>query len=111
MLVASGRGAMAFATAHAVPRPSAAGQGLRGRSWRQGAHAPSRGTRSGSSTTTGATTPWPTRWRLVDGARLYRDRPNVAMLRTAFERSGTITNAVTAFDIADNGMGSMATQS
>jgi hypothetical protein len=45
------------------------------------------------------------------GARLYRDRPNVAMLRTAFERSGTTTNAVTRFDIADNGMASMAAQS
>jgi hypothetical protein len=45
------------------------------------------------------------------GARLYRDRPDVAMLRTAFMQNGTATNVMTAFDIADNGMGSMATQS
>lgn len=47
----------------------------------------------------------------AEGARLYRDRPNVAMLRTAFERNGAVTNVTTAFDIADNGMASMATQS
>ncbi|HEX3704068.1 MAG TPA: hypothetical protein VHU82_12120 [Vicinamibacterales bacterium] len=47
----------------------------------------------------------------AQGARLYRDRPDVAMLRTAFVRNGTATNVMTAFDIADNGMGSMATQS
>ncbi|HEY3884643.1 MAG TPA: hypothetical protein VGL62_05510, partial [Vicinamibacterales bacterium] len=44
------------------------------------------------------------------GARLYRDRPNVTMLRTSFARNGTGTVAVTAFDIADNGMGSAAMQ-
>lgn len=43
------------------------------------------------------------------GARLYRDRPNVVMQRTAFVR-GTAAGPAAAdvtFDIADNGMGSM----
>lgn len=47
---------------------------------------------------------------VANGARLYRDRPNVAMLRTTFVRNGTNTDVVTAFDIADNGMGSAAMQ-
>ncbi|MGH9411529.1 MAG: hypothetical protein ACRD1V_19005, partial [Vicinamibacterales bacterium] len=42
------------------------------------------------------------------GARLFRDRPNVAMLRTSFVRRAAATDVVTAFDIADNGMNSLA---
>jgi hypothetical protein len=45
------------------------------------------------------------------GVRLFRDRPDVAMLRTAFVRRGAATDVVTTFDIADNGMGSLAAQS
>ena len=45
------------------------------------------------------------------GARLYRDRPNVVMQRTAFVRGTGSSRAgvEVTFDIADNGMGSMTT--
>lgn len=46
----------------------------------------------------------------ADGARLFRDRPNIAMLHTTFVRNGTGADVVTAFDIADNGMDSTSAE-
>ena len=106
MIVAPGRGAIAFAT-H-----------MQFRALQQWAQAV-------ADAAKGAPAPQP--WypiRLIDyferddavadalasngGARLFRDRPNVAMLRTSFVRRGAATDVVTAFDIADNGMDSLA---